>query len=146
MYVFDGGHDSRQIAHEALRQIRRGLNRHPVITSVEGLPHDTLHTELRAEIEPSHIGADTPSGTLTVRWFVTEPNARPEFIFHYSDESGFDCGWHHHEQDHVMGWGHYQERESETDDYSYQRFQFGSQEPSRVVWEILDELQPLLQK
>lgn len=141
MYAFDGGHDPRQAAHEALRQIRGELLRHPAITSVEGLPHDTLHKEVRADLEPSHIGTAVPSGTLTVRWFVADPTDRPRFTFHYSDESGFDCGWHHHEQDHVDGWGHYQKRESEKDDYTYEKFQFGSKEPSRVVWVVLDELQ-----
>lgn len=146
MYAVDGGHDPRQASHEALRQIREELLRHPVITSVEGLPHDTLHRELRAAVEPSYVGADAPNGTVTVRWFVGDPADRPRFIFHYSDESGFDCGWHHHEQDHVDGWGHYQERESGESEYIYEPFEYGSNEPSRVVWEILDELQTLLQE
>lgn len=145
MYAFDGGHDPRRIAHEALRQIREELSRHPIISTVEGLPHDTLHTELRANVEPSNIGSEAPSGTLTVRWFVSEPNSRPRFVFHFADESGFDCGWHHHEQDHVDGWGHYQERDSEAESYTYETFEYQSEEPSRIVWEILDELQSILQ-
>ncbi|WIV68839.1 hypothetical protein [Natrialbaceae archaeon AArc-T1-2] len=146
MYAFDGGHEPRRVAHEALRQIRTELSRHPAITGVEGLPHDTLHKELRATVDPAFIGADTPKGTLTVRWIVGDPADPPRFIFHFSDESGFDCGWHHHEQDHVDGWGHFQEREHEQDEYTYRAFQFGSTEPSRVVWEVLDELQTVLQE
>ena len=46
MYACDGGHDPRQASHEALRGIRAQLRRHPMITAVEGIPHDTLHTEL----------------------------------------------------------------------------------------------------
>ena len=143
MYAFDGGHDQRQASHEALRQIREQLTRHPLITSVEGLPHDTLYKELRADVDPSFIGTETPSGTLTVRWFVGGPTDPVRFTFHYSDESGFDCGWHHHEQDHVDGWGHYQQRESK--DYTYEPFQFGSKEPARVVWEVLAELQTIVE-
>lgn len=146
MYAFDGGHGPRRTAHESLRQIREELTRHPVITSVEGLPHDTLHTELRGDVEPSHIGADAPTGTLTVRWFVGDSDDRPRFTFHYSDESGFDCGWHHHEQDHVDGWGHYQERDSEGNEYTYEVFQFSSEEPSRIIWEVLDNLQIILHR
>ena len=144
MYAFDGGHDPRQRAHEALSRIREELRRHPAIAHVDGLPHDTLHKELRAAVDPPSLGADAPSGTLTVRWFVGEPTDRPRFTFHYSDESGFDCGWHHHEQEHVDGWGHYQERDSDADAYQYTPFQFGSVEPSRVVWEVLEELQERL--
>lgn len=99
---------------------------------------------MRADVEPSHIGATAPSGTLTVRWFAGEPTDEIRFTFHYSDESGFDCGWHHHEQNHVDGLGHYQKRESEEQEYTYEPFQFGSKEPSRVVWEVLDELQTVL--
>jgi len=142
MYAFDGGHDPRHASHEALRQIRDQLRRHPMITAVDGLPHDTLHTELRANVEPSSIGIDAPDGTLTVRWFVSAPTEPVRFTFHYSDESGFDCGWHHHEQDHVDGLGHYQQRTAET--YTHEEFTFGSKEPSRVVWEVLEELQTVM--
>ena len=144
MGAFDGGHEARRAGHEALRQIREELSRHPAITNVEGIPHDTLHKELRADVEPLYLGTDAPSGTLTVRWFVGNPSDPPRFVFHYADESGFDCGWHHHEQDHVEKWGHYQERASDDDPYSYEPYQFGSKEPARVVWEVLDELQTRL--
>jgi len=113
-----------------------------MVTTVEGFPHDTLHTELRADIEPSSIGVNAPRGTLTVRWFVSDPTVPVRFTFHYSDENGFDCGWHHHEQDHVAELGHYQQRTAEG--YTYEEFHFGSKEPSRVVWEVLEELQTVL--
>ena len=142
MYAVDGGHDPRHASHAALREIREQLRRHPMITTVEGLPHDTLHTELRADVEPSSIGVNAPRGTLTVRWFVSDPTEPVRFTFHYSDEHGFDCGWHHHEQDHVAELGHYQQRTAE--EYTYEEFHFGSKEPSRVVWEVLEELQTVL--
>ena len=144
--AFDGGHDPAQASHEALQAIRRQLRRHPVITSVEGLPHDALHTELRASVDPSSIGLDVLDGTVTVRWFTGDRKSRPRFTFHYSDQSGFDCGWHHHEQEHLDEWGHYQEQTSEDADYSYKRFDFGSTEPARVVWEVLEELQTVLER
>ena len=145
MYVFDGGHNLRQASHEALRQIRTQLQRHPLITRVEGVPHDTLHKELRAIVDPSAIGTETRSGTLTVRWFVGETDDPVRFTFHYSDESGFDCGWHHHEQEHVDGLGHYQQRQRASEEYVYEGFQFGSTEPARVVWEVLEELQTVVE-
>ena len=143
MFSSDGGRDPRRAAHEALRQIREELGRHPAISNVEG---DTLHTEIRGDVDPVYFGADAPDGTLTVRWFVGEPGDPLRFTFHYADESGFDCGWHHHEQDHVDDWGHYQERASEGEPYTYEVFRFGSGEPARVVWEVLDELQGIFRE
>lgn len=140
----DGGHDSQQAAHEKLRQVREELIRDPAITTVEGEPHGTLHTKLRAEVDPSSIGADAPGGTLTVRWFVGEPDDPPRFTFQYSDESGFDCGWQHHEQGHVDGLGQFQKHDSDAEAYEDTAFQFGSSEPARVTWEILDELKAVL--
>ena len=67
------------------------------------------------------------------------------FTFHYSDKSGSDCGWHHHEQDHIDGWSHNQQRQQDSEGYVYEEFQFGSKEPARVVWEVLEELQTIVQ-
>jgi len=96
MYAFDGGHNTRQASHEALRQIREQLTRHPLITRIEGLPHDTLHKELRAEVDPSAIETATPSGTLTVRWFVSNPTDPVQFT-----ESQRECpeAWPRNESD-----------------------------------------------
>jgi len=78
---------------------------------------------------------------LTVRWYAGESaEASPEFVFHYSDESGFDCGWHHEPNLHVDVWGHYQERESADEVYSYEPVTFGSEVPVRVCWEVLERL------
>jgi len=145
MAEFDDHRDPRQIAHEALTQIRTALTRHPAITTVEGLPHDTLYTTLEATVEPSYIGADRPPGTLTVRWFVDTTVEGPRFTFHYTDDSGFDCGWHNHEQDHVEGIGHYQERSHPEDAYTYSPHHFNSREPARLTWSVLSQLESVLQ-
>jgi len=50
-----------------------------MITTVDGLPHDTLHKELRADVDPSSIGVDSPPGTLTIRWFVSNPTEPVRF-------------------------------------------------------------------
>lgn len=146
MYATDGGHDPSQATHEKLKQIRTELGRHPAVTGVEGRPRDTLYTELRADIDPISLGADAPAGTLTVRWFVGNPSDPPRFTFHYVDESGFDCGWHHHEQDHVEGWGHYQRQAPDATEYTYEEFRFETREPSRVVWIVLEELRSVLHR
>ncbi|MFC3959053.1 hypothetical protein [Halovivax cerinus] len=140
----DDGRDPRRASHAALQGIRRELRRHPAITSVDGHPHDALYTQLRAAIDPLLVGSDAPPGTLTVAWFVRPAGAPPHFRFHYADDTGFDCGWHHHEQTHVDGLGHYQERASDGDSYAYEPFAFNSVEPARVTWEILDEVTAIL--
>jgi hypothetical protein len=143
--AFDEDVDSSRASHVSLQQIRHELARYPAIKDVQGHSHNTLFTELRAAVEPSLIGTDAAPGTLTVQWFVGKRSDPPQFTFHYADETGFDCEWHYHERDHVDGLGHYQERESGTSEYSYEPFEFDSKEPSRVVWEVIDELANLLE-
>ena len=143
---FGDDHAHAQAAHTALMQIREQLNRHPMITHIEGLPNDTLYSELRAAVEPVRVGVEAPSGTLTVRWFVPTADGAPRFVFHFADATGFDCGWHYHEQDHVTGLGHYQERITANEPYEYEPYSFESTEPARIVWIICDELVSLFNR
>ena len=140
------GVDPGRASHRALRGIRDELARHPAIEDVRGRPLDDLFTELRATVDSLGVGVAAPTGTLTVRWYAGRDGERPRFVFHYAGETGFDCGWHHHEQAHVDGWGHYQERASEAAAYRYESYEFGSVEPSRVVWEVLEALAKVLEQ
>lgn len=131
-----GSYDPGETSHRALRGIQRELERHPVITSVRGLPSGA-YTRVVAEIATDRVDIDADTATLTVSWFAGEtPDAPPEFSFHYSDGAG-DIGWHHHPQDHVEGWGHVQERPDQTAPYTYEPYTFSSLNPTRVVWEVL---------
>lgn len=132
-----GSYDSAIASHRALRGIRRELERHPAVVKAQGFPSDT-HTRVVAELNPRHFDGSISDATLTVRWFAGEtPDARPEFSFHYADETGRDFGWHHEPNPHVEGWGHFQEREAVEEAYSYEPQTFSSMNPSRVVWEVL---------
>ncbi|GAA0475281.1 hypothetical protein GCM10008985_34590 [Halococcus dombrowskii] len=83
---------------------------------------------------------------MTVRWFAGEtPAARPEFSFHYQDETGIDFGWHHEPNPHVEGWGHFQERQNSKTEYTYEPQTFSSTNPTRVVWEVLSLLAAKIQ-
>ena len=130
-------YDSAAASQRALRGIRRELERHPIILTAQGFPSDR-HTRIVAELNPYHLGENIAEATLTVRWFAGEtPQARPEFSFHYADETGQDFGWHHEPNPHVEGWGHFQERETVDAEYSYVTQRYSSMNPSRVVWEVL---------
>jgi len=136
----DRSYDPVAASHRALRGIRRELTRHPAVSVAQGFPTEE-HARVVAHLSASHltVGADEP--TLTVRWFAGEtPDARPEFSFHYSDDTGVDFGWHHEPNPYVSGWGHYQERPSPDAPYTYEPHTFSSTNPTRVVWEVLSLL------
>lgn len=133
-----GSYDPADASHRALRAIRRELERHPVVTTVRGFPAGEF-TRLIAKVDLNRWGVSRENSTLTIRWFAGEtPEARPEFSFHYSDERT-DFGWHHHDQDHVDGRGHFQRR---TDDarYVYESYVFPSENPAQLTWEIMTDL------
>lgn len=138
-----GSYDSSAASHRALHAIQRELDRHPIVAEVQGFP-DGEYTELRAILVPQRWGTDRDSATLTVYWFAGEtPDARPTFEFHYSDEQT-DFGWHRHEQDHVDGLGHFQERTGDTG-YAHEPHTFHAQNPAQLVWEIMSLLASKLQ-
>lgn len=146
MFSTDGGvsYDPGEASHAVLLELRRTLEQYPPVASAQGEPSEQF-TRVRAEINPSSFGLNADTGILEIRWYAGEtPDAPPEFAFHYSDSSGFDCGWHHEPNPHVEGWGHYQERETASDKYTYHPVEFESQQPVRVLWEILERLQAML--
>lgn len=137
-------YDAAAESHRALREIRRELERHPAVSSAEGFPPGT-HSQVEAQLEPTRLGVDVGSATLTVRWFAGEaPGDPPEFSFHYSDETGVDFGWHREPNPHVECLGHYQERTEPTAEYAYEPHSFSTLVPSRVVWEGLSLLSDAL--
>lgn len=129
---------SSDASHRALRAIQQELERHPIVTDVQGFPEGEF-TELRANLAPERWGTGRDNATVTVRWFAGETrDARPEFEFQYSDGQA-DLGWHHHEQDHVDGWGHFQKRTGDAG-YTYEPHTFHTQNPAQLVWEVMSHL------
>lgn len=140
----DPPYDPAAASHRALREIRRELERYPAVIRTQGFPPDS-HAQVEADLNPTHFGSDVEAGSLTVRWFAGEMrDDPPQFSFHYSDETGFDCGWHHEPNPHVDGWGHYQERTDPDTAYAYEPYTFSTQAPSRVVWEVLSHVSDVL--
>lgn len=141
MFAVDGGYDPGEASHTALLEIRRSAEKHLAVEQARGHP-SSLFTRVRMEVVPERLGRSSNTGVLTVRWYAGDTrDARLEFSFHYSEESGFDCGWHHEPNPHVDGWGHYQMRQSASDEYQYVAVSFGSTQPERVFWEVLERLE-----
>jgi hypothetical protein len=133
-----GSYNPGEASHRALRAIQQELERHPIVTTVQGFPGGEF-TQLRADLKPKRWGAKRDNATLTVHWFAGEtPDSRPEFEFHYSDDQT-DFGWHHHEQEHVDGWGHFQERAGDSE-YVHEPHTFLSKNPAQLTWEVMEEL------
>lgn len=142
--VADGGRDgARNLGrerHRILRELRRELERHPAVEHAIGAP-DGRFRELHAELDPTQRfppSSAVEHAALRIAWWPAPDD--PEFAFHYSDSTGFDCGWHREPNPHVDGKTHYQERDSATDDYEYEPVTFDATTPTRLLWSVLDRL------
>lgn len=146
MFLTDGGagYDPGKASHAILLELRRTLEQYPPVSSAHGEPAEQF-TRVRANIDPRRLEGDVDAGILEIRWYAGETqDAPPEFAIHYSDSSGFDCGWHHEPNPHVDEWGHYQERDTADQGYSYRPIEFASKQPVRILWEVLERLQTML--
>lgn len=143
--VADGGRDPSddrgQLRHRILRELRHELERHPAVREVRGSPDGTFR-ELRAVLDPAVLGRDADRATLRVAWWPGPDE--PEFAFHYSDDTGFDCGWHREPNPHVEGATHYQERRSPDEEYTYEAVSLGAATPPRTLWVVLERLEARL--
>lgn len=139
--ITDGGRDSSrdlgQERHRILRELRHELDRHPAVEAVRGVPNGKFR-ELRADLDPSVFERDAENASLRISWWPAPDD--PEFAFHYSESTGFDCGWHREPNPHVDGKTHYQERSGPDDAYEYETISLSTKTPSRLVWSILDRL------
>lgn len=137
----DGGRDSSrdlgQERHRILRELRQEILRHPAVTDVMGVP-DGQFRELRAELDSAAFDRDAETASLRVAWWPTPDD--PSFVFHYSESSGFDCGWHREENPHVDGKIHYQERAAPDASYEYEAISLPTLTPTRLCWTVLDRL------
>lgn len=158
----DGGRDlpreDREKRHRILRMLREQLERHPAILRARGIPEGN-YAEIDADLDPLYFGRDASEATLRVTW-QPNPTFPPgtsledrrrtsltaDFVFHYSESTGFDCGYHLEPNPHVTGHLHYQERDSTEAEYSYEEFALNASSPVGVLWEVLNELETQLQK
>jgi hypothetical protein len=144
--VADGGRDPTrdlgQERHRILRELRQQLERHPAVDDVRGVPDGTFR-ELRADLDPAAFGRDAQNASLRVSWWPAPDD--PEYAIHYSESTGFDCGFRHEPNPHVDGKTHYQERDSPDEAYEYEAISLSARTPARLLWTTLDLLADRLQ-
>lgn len=84
---------------------------------------------------------------VQVNWWPQPKDEPSWFQIHYTESSGFDCGWHRHVDDHVDGLDHYQQRESPEEEYQYRAVKFEAENPIGNLCEVVDgRLQDLLRR
>jgi len=151
----DGGTTSGRGRHRILRELCGELARHPAVRSVAGEPpHE--YRETQASVDPREFGRPSQTASLRVTWVPT-PSPGPDasdrtsdtwlrtpihayYTLHYSEESGFDCGFHCEPNPHVDGLLHYQERASAGDAYTYKPVTATARSASGLLWELMDTL------
>jgi hypothetical protein len=139
----DPSRDRGRERHRILRELRHELERHPAVAEVRGVPGGKFR-EPRAELDPVAFDRNAEHASFRVSWWPTPED--PEFAFHYSDSTGFDCGWHREPNPHVEGKAHYQERRGSGDTYEYEAVTFSTTNPSRLLWHVLERLSERLER
>lgn len=144
-----------QDRHRALRELYSELGRHPAVLTVEGEPSGE-YRELRAVLNPAAFDRSSADASLRVTW-LSHPSPGPEasdrssdrwlrtsirayYTLHYSESSGFDCGFHCEPNPHVDGLLHYQERSDANEEYTYEPVSFDARSLAGLLWELMDAL------
>lgn len=166
LLAFDGGApgDAGAERHHVLRQLRQQLELYPAVEAACGTP-DGEFSAVEAHIDPVYFGRKDETATLRVVWQPTpdvdpgdrlhdpaDPSTPAQrtafdamFRVHYSEPGGFDCGFHNEPNPHVDGWYHLQWRASPDEEYEYQPASLEARTPVGALWEILEELESILQ-
>jgi len=161
LLAFDGGApgDPGAERHHVLRQLRGQLERHPAVEAAWGTP-DGEYSVVKARLDPAYFGRGADTATLDVVWQPFPDGDLPDtgdssmpavrtrvdamFRVHYSESSGFDCGFHNEPNPHVDGWFHVQWRGSPDEEYAYQPASLTARTPVGALWEMVEELESII--
>lgn len=142
----DGGSPRSSVGGRRMRvldQLKRNLQSHPATANVRYEESGTgADWRLVAALDCSILVGRRPSADearVFVNWWTHPSPTRDRFKIHYAESNGFDCGWHRQANDHVDGLGHYQERTSSDEEYTYEPVDFEYEGPVGLLWETLDE-------
>lgn len=78
------------------------------------------------------------SARVQLNWWP-QPDEPDWFEFHYTDSTGYNCGWHRHKNKHVNGIDHFQKDLPTEDEIRYEPVSFEYNNPAGLVWEIIDD-------
>lgn len=141
-----GNESPAAIRHRTLTELRRTIQRHPAVRIAYGDRYeDGQFREVTVEFDPHRLGADSEDAGLRIKW---RPRADPAewayFVFHYSESTGRDFGWHREPNPHVDGLTHFQEREHADEDYLYEPASFDTDVPVELLWDVLGRIETKL--
>ncbi|WP_135823944.1 hypothetical protein [Halorussus ruber] len=144
--AFDGGLPPGSVGGKRRRildQLKRNLRHHPGTAAVRFEESGTgTDWRLVTDLALSVLLNENPpvnDAELYVNWWPHPDPTPDQFKIHYVESSGFDCGWHRQENDHVAGLDHYQERHPSDAEYTYEPADFDHENPVGILWETLDE-------
>jgi len=132
-------------------RLHQNLGRIPGIASVRYEETGSgIANQIRGDID-ARIFADglirADEASVQVNWWPQSNGEQSWYQIHYTESSGFDCGWHRHANEHVEGVDHYQERESPEEEYRYRAVTVEAENPIGILWEVVDgRLQNLLRR
>lgn len=125
-------------------QLRSNLQQFPGVDLVKYVDTRTgIDRQLRADFDCSVFMSgelEINEAALYVNWW-THSDGPDQFKFHYRDSSGYDCGWHRQENDHVEGIDHFQWRADPEEDYQYEAVEFDYDQAPGILWEVRERLE-----
>lgn len=142
----DGGSEDPAVG-SARRRIQQRVRQHlkgiPGITNVRFEESGTgIGYQIRCDVDTMVFAngvVNCDEAYLQVNWWPQVDDESSRFQIHYVESTGFDCGWHRQENDHVDGLDHYQERVGSDEGYAYEAVTFESENPVGLLWEVVDE-------
>jgi hypothetical protein len=141
----DGPRDESpaEIRHRTLTELERTVRQHPAVDVAAGVDDDDgRFRELDVDFDPRILGVDTERATLRIEWRPRpDPTEPAYFVFHYSDATGRDFGWHREPNPHVDRLEHFQKRDSPDAECQYEPAYFDSQSPVELCWDILGRIE-----
>lgn len=132
------GNDRDQALHLMLINLRKIPGTESVRFEDSGTGVDKeVRGEFNTDVFANGV-IEAAEASVKVNWWPLDDEDKYWYQFHYTDSTGFDCGWHRQKNDHVDGLDHYQERESVDQEYEYYQFFPSFEHPVGLLWEIVD--------
>lgn len=137
------GESAAERRHRTLTELKRTVRHHPAVDLATGATADDgRYRELDVSFDPHILGVDAADATLRIEWRPRpDPTEPAYFVFHYSDGTGRDFGWHREPNPHVDRLAHFQTRDSPDAAYEYETAHFEALTPIDLLWDILERIE-----
>jgi len=143
--VSDGGPTSIELSgrrDRILHRLQVNLRQHPAIKRTQfqltrlGNDHELVGQFDTRILADGCVRAE--SAKLVINWWTHPDGIDDQFVFHYSEPAGFDCGWHRqpHPNEPDIPFDHFQYRFGADDEYQYKGVDFIEDDPIGLFWEV----------